>query len=204
LRAKILAQRREAEDRILRLHNSALRGESGNPDDLQGLKFRNGALRGLVDDFKKLADEIDPPPGPDAELQKLMAEYDALVLRLAETRIGRVLALYPPQNSWQPDEVRKQFGGRVAEGDLAVWLLEKRTQIQTHSDRARGALTVRSNLLRRKTEQAAAKAKADDGPALDEGIRTQEQELKLSMIALRGLVDELKKFAEENETPKRK
>ena len=66
------------------------------------------------------------------------------------------------------------------------------------------SLTVRPNLLRRKAEQATAKVKADDGASLDEGLRTQEQELKLATIALRGLIGELKKFADENETPKGK
>jgi serine/threonine protein kinase len=201
LRAKIIGQKTLGQMNLTELHAT---DKIDRPWAVPGLKFRTGALRGLVDDFKKLADEIDPPPGPDAELQKLMAEYDALVLRLAETRVGRVLALYPPQNSWQPDEVRKQFGGRVAEGDLAVWLLEKRTQIQTQADRARGALTVRSNLLRQKAEQATGKAKAGDSASLDEGIRNQEQDVKLATIALRGLIGELKKFADENESPKGK
>ena len=65
LRDRILSQKLEADRHHLRLRPDPHRGPGygGEPADLQGLQVRTGALRGLVDDLKKLADEIDPPKG---------------------------------------------------------------------------------------------------------------------------------------------
>ena len=138
LRSNIRVQKSDAERYLAALQNGARLGLQAAPSVIQDLKFRTAALRALVDDLKKLADEIDPPPGPDAEFKKLMAEYDGVVLRLAEDA-GRPGARPLPRRTkfWDAAEIRRQFGGRLAEGDQAVWLLEKRNEVRTQGDRVR-------------------------------------------------------------------
>jgi len=200
MRAKILTQKKEAEKCIFNLHVRALSGSQGDPADIQSLKFRIGALRGLVDDLKKITDELDPPPTPEAEIKKVMTEYDGLVLRPVNTPVGRVLALFPPEEGWSADNVRKVF---PADSPTAVALLEKRGQIRTQKVRAEQALTNRAQALKKK-EQAKDSSDAEFRARVDDEIRTHEHEAKVATTALRGLIGDLKKQADEIDPPKGK
>src|SRR6185436_8664564 len=104
-----------------------------NPSDIQALKFRVGALRGLVDDLKKLADEIDPPPTPEAEFKKLIDEYDALVLRLVKTPVGRLLVTTKPQE-WKPGELTVS-GLTPDEQNLVIRLLRLRDEVVAQKEK---------------------------------------------------------------------
>jgi serine/threonine protein kinase len=159
------------------------------------VKLRTIALRGLVADLKKMADELDPPATPEAELKKAMADFDAVVLRLADTEVGRILALYPPDRGWGGDAVKRVFPGDPSKGDRAVWLLETRARIQTQADLAGKAIKDRVAQLAHQKEvergdDAEAKAKAV------EAVQRADGEARLRTTTLRGLVGELKQAAD--------
>ena len=135
------------------LQNGARLGLQAAPCD-PGPQVSDRGPAHLVDDLKKLADEIDPPPGPDAAFQKLMAEYDGVVLRLAETRSAGSSPSTPRRSfGTQPRSGSRSAGGwRRAIRPSGRWKSGTRS-----GPRATGSgvsLTVRPNRLRRKAEQA--------------------------------------------------
>src|SRR4029077_9656223 len=78
----------------------------------RALKTVEDALAAIISDVKKLADELHAPaadaPEPDpteAVLKKTMAEYDALVVRLAGHPIGRLVVLV---DSWTAEGLKNR------------------------------------------------------------------------------------------------
>jgi hypothetical protein len=203
LRAKILAQKSLAEAHLSDLHRPAGQGFQIAPSVIQGLKFRTGALRGLVDDLKKLADEIDSPPTLEAERKKAKAEYDALVLRLVNTPVGRVLALFPPDRSWDKGQLYQAYPD-TNQYTPALALLETRSRIQSQVERAEKALAARANFLRQFKDEPQRFAAAEARAAHEESVRKYEHEAKVATTTLRGLVGDLKKTADELDHPKGK
>jgi hypothetical protein len=156
-------------------------------------------MTGLLADLRKLADELTAPAGPaakadnlDAEYKAVMAEYDALTLRLANTPVGRVLALLPPREGWVTEKVRQAIGQDKDKVDRAVRLLEIRDKIISQADKADRALTARHNVRVVETADETWRA---------EVVAMHGQEIKLRTVALRGLVDDLKKLADEIDPP---
>jgi hypothetical protein len=200
-RFKIREQKSVAELNIRQLREFANDGHQGPPEYVQSLKFRNGALRGLINDLKKITDELDPPPTVDDEFKKVMAEYDALVLRLAKTQIGRVLAMFPPGKGMGFNDLSQSFP-KPDDGAQAYKLLEKRGQILAQADVAEKALASRARDLQdlKKHPEWPKELQTTQ----EESIRKYEHEAKVAMAALRTFVDDLKKLADGIDPPKGK
>jgi hypothetical protein len=197
MRAKIFTQKNEAEKHIYNLHLWAQGGYQVNADEVQRLKFRNGALRGLVGDLKKLADEIDPP-GPAVECPKLLAEYDALVLRLAKTPIGRLLA------TTKPKEWRVGTDLPPADQATAVKLLNLRDQVVAQKEAFEGHTRGLKDSTGWKARLEASKGDPEALATHANYIKTHEAGLKLATETLRGLVRDFRKLADEIDPPKGK
>jgi hypothetical protein len=203
LRSKIRKQRTAGESNLFFLASRFAEGSPDTPDQLQAFKFRTGALRGLVDDLKKVTDELDPPPTVESEFKKAMADYDDLVLRLAKTRVGRALALFPSGKSWTVGEFTEAFPNTLDQSQ-AQDLLRKRGQILTQVDAAEKALTPRNNAQRQLKDEPDRFKDPAARAAQDESIRKFEHEAKVATAALRTLIDDLKKLANEIDPPKGK
>jgi hypothetical protein len=203
LRAKIITQSREADKHIYNLHRWAADGYQANPDDVQGLKFRNGALRGLVDDLKKVTDELDPPPTVESEFKKVMADYDALVLRLAKTKVGRALALFPAGKVATADGFNEAFPNPYDLGQ-AKRLLDKRGQILAQVNAADKAISDRTAALVRQKQAEHELADPATRTQITEAIQKAEHDAKVATAALGTLIDDLKKMADEIDPPKGK
>jgi hypothetical protein len=202
VRAKIRVQKVEAEAHLFDLHRS----ETGAPAQsaaLQGLKFRTGAIRGLVDDLKKLADEIDPPPTADAEFKKVMAEYDALVLRLAKTTGGRLLAITKPGN-WGEGDITVAVGPdqtQLAAGKKLLWA---RDQINYQSSEAGRALKDLEGQRQRLKELKEQKAAANRLAEVEDQLRKAEQQLKFRTVTLGEFVGDVRWVADLWDPPAKK
>jgi DNA repair exonuclease SbcCD ATPase subunit len=129
-----------------------------------------------------------------------MAEYDALVLRLARHRVGRVLTIVAA--TWN----EQSLGQRGYEGvDLAtaVKLLNLRDEIKIQAENAASAVRVW-----RENQQNLAKytgpGSEQSRTSLTESIRANERTLKESTETIRGLVADLKKLADELDPPGKK
>ena len=153
----------------------------------QAAKVGTETIRGLLVDLKKLADELDPPKPTaetlEAEYKKVLAEYDALLLRLVNTRVGRVLALYDKEPN--SDKYLKDAGVPDAAVPTAWKLFDLRQKIlaQKHdADEHLSRLHMKNNAT----------------------VPTDEHGLKFRTGALRGLVDDLKKLADELDPPDKK
>jgi hypothetical protein len=146
-----------------------------------------------------VTDELDPPPTPDDEFKKVMADYDALVLRLAKTQVGRALALFPPGKGLGFNELSQSFPN---DGARAYRLLEKRGQILAQADVADKALTSRANELKdlKKHPDWDKETQAKQ----EESIRKHEHEAKVATAAMRTFVEDLKNMADEIDPPKGK
>jgi hypothetical protein len=203
LRFKIRAQKSDAERHINQLHTFANSGQQGSTEDIQGLKFRNGALRGLVDDLKKIADELDPPPTVESEFKKVMAEYDALVLRLAKNPVGRALALFPADKVRTADKFNEAFPNPYDLGQ-AKRLLDKRGQILAQMAAADKAISDRTAAILRQKQAEHELADPATRTQIGDAIQKAEHDAKVATTVLRTLVDDLKKMADELDPPKGK
>jgi chromosome segregation ATPase len=152
------------------------------------VKVGTETVRGLVADLKKLADEIDPPKETaetlEAEYKKVLAEYDALLLRLVNTRVGRVLAIVDEALRGADSEL-KDAG--VADADLPT---------------ARKLHSLRSKILaqKRDADEHVSRLHMKNNAI----VPADELGLKFRTGALRGLVDDLKKVADELDPPGKK
>jgi hypothetical protein len=131
----------------------------------------------------------------EAEFKKVMAEYDDLLLRLAKTRVGRVLATIPVDRSWGDAELQNEFGSNeTARIEQARKLLTLRGQIYNQARQAQNALTERKSRLLSKSAGGVI-------PGIDDEIKKNEQEIKFRTAAIRGIVDDLKTLANEIDPP---
>lgn len=128
-----------------------------------------------------------------AEFKKVMAEYDAIILRLAKTSVGRLLATIRVDRGWGDKDLQVTLGADQAKIELGRKLLTLRDQIYQQSREAEISLNERANRLESK-----ATAKEHELPALiDELIRKNEQDIRFRTATIRGLVDDLKVLADE-------
>jgi hypothetical protein len=166
----------------------------------RAMQTTGDALAALLADLDKVAKELGVVAGkaPDpleADYKKVMAEYDALALRLAKTRVGRLLAVFPPQQ-WPSTEVEKALANDEKKTQLGIRLLTLRDQFREQSLKAEGALSAkRQNLFTKGLELS---------PHLDELILKNEQEVQFRTAAMRGILDDLKKLADEIDPPANK
>jgi Protein kinase domain len=202
LRGEIAAQERMARTSLNERNNRKESKQKAKKEDLipnvdeeirkneHDVRVRTAAIRSLVDDFRKLADEMDPPPSPpdeaEAEFKKVMAEYDALCLRLVNTPIGRALALaegdsIPEAQLKLLPEAGRETARRLL--DLQTSVRKQRAEADKHRERLR--------------------PQPGRGPGLA-GDASDLQGLKFRTQALRGLVDDMRKLADEIDPPDKK
>jgi hypothetical protein len=132
-----------------------------------------------------------------AEFKKVMAEYDALVLRLAKTSVGRLLATIPVDKGWGDAELQNTFGSDKAKIEQGRKLLTYRDQIDKQSRQAETAVVERSSRLKSKETTNV----EDTHPEINELIRKNEQDVRFRTAAIRGIVDDLKTLADEIDPP---
>src|SRR5262249_49259434 len=151
-------------------------------ESVTNLKVRTAAIRSLVDDLKKLADEIDPlgkpidkpDTDPESDFRKVMGEYDALALRLAKTSVGRLLATIPTTRKWTEGDVERAVGSDQVKIGRATKLLTFRDQVTVQATKAETAINERTSRM----HSRATKKKEDLIPNIDEEITKNEQEIR--------------------------
>jgi serine/threonine protein kinase len=200
------AVRRKAEaERGLKDHETVAFHAAAIENAEYEIKLRTTAIRGQVDDLKKMAEELDPTPVPvDAELKKVMGEYDALTLRLVNTPIGRILALVPPDRQWNEGEMTAVAGGDPAKRGQAIRLLDQRRHILDQADLAQKAINARAVAIKQQANDPGRFLEKDARAANEEVIQKNEHDAKVRITALRGLIGDLKKITDELDPPKGK
>src|SRR5262249_44211961 len=146
----------------------------------RGLKTVEDALAAIIADVKKLADELHAPAADAPELdplevalKKVVAEYDALALRLAKTQVGRLLATIPADGNYTDDTIQSTVGTDEKKIDQGRRLLKLRYEITTQARMANASLSERDH--RRLVKQA--NRKDDQGRDFEEEIRKNEQDV---------------------------
>jgi hypothetical protein len=165
----------------------------------QALRWAEDTMTRLVADLKKLADEIEAAgaAGPEADFKKVMAEYDALTERLVKTPVGRLLATFKPGYGWGDAELQNALSDKAQQA-AGRRLLTLRDQIGTQSADVRKAVSelpqYRTGLDQVRAEKPAA---TDTRGALEDAIRVRERAIRFGTEAIRGMVADLKKLADE-------
>ena len=166
----------------------------------RALQTEESALAVLLADLEKVAKElavsgVSKDESADADFKKAMAEYDALVLRLAKSRIGRVLALIEPKSSWSRTDLGAT-GVRSADLSITVQLLQLREKILKQVELADKA---RLDAIDYRKQQEIAQMELDAKRAreLDDMAHRADQNRMVHIAAIRSLVDELKKIADD-------
>jgi hypothetical protein len=145
-------------------------------------------LGGIVHDLTTLAAEFEAAASPEGQFKKVMAEYDALVLRLARHPVGRLLAV--AARNWDQNDIDQLVDLDDAGKKTAGRLLRLRHQLLAEKDRA-------EELVRNIANNRLLAAKDPVQRADDEPIRSMETGLRVSTEAARGLLAELTKLADE-------
>jgi hypothetical protein len=172
----------------------------------RALKTVEDAMAAIIADVKKLADELRAPaadaPAPDpleTEFKKVMAEFDAIALRIAKDPVGRLLATIPPYMGWGDAELQNALGPDKAKVDQGRRLLTFRDLILKQARQAEDSLTLRVNLRMRMKDESPSNNVNDM-----ELNRKAEQDLRFRTATIRGIVDDLKKLADEIDPPAKK
>ncbi len=169
----------------------------------RALQTTEDGMAALLADLDKCAKEMGvaaktKADDPKAEFKKVMSEYDALVLRLAKTKVGRLLATIEPDQSWSTSKIESEVGTdskMVAQGER---LLRLRDRLRAQAFFAEKALSSRESALERK---AIARNELKSGDDTAEMIQKSENELKFRTAALRGILNDLTKLADEIDPP---
>lgn len=159
----------------------------------------------LLADLDKIAKEfgVTLAPGGDpfeGELKRMMVEYESLKLRLAKTTVGRLLATIPEDGGWSMPAVKSTVGPDERMQKQGERLLTLRGQITTQVAKAEAAVSERAARMKSKAESK----KENPVPNIDEAIGKSEQEARFRIAAVRGLVEDLAKLADEIEDPDKK
>jgi len=172
----------------------------------RALKNAEDGMAGVIADVKKLADELrapaaDAPDPVEGEFKKVMAEFDAITVRLAKTSVGRLLATIPYQTAWGEAELQLAFASsEKAKIDQGRRLLTYRDQVMAQAVRATSAFSQRTY----QKEQRLTKKKEDQIPNIDDEIRKCEHDIRFRTATIRGIIDDLKKLADEIDPPDKK
>jgi hypothetical protein len=141
------------------------------------------------------AKPVDPI---ESEFRKVMDEYDALTLRLAKTRVGRVLATFPADRGWGDAELQIEFSSTdKTRIEQARKLLTLRGHIRDQAQKAESSLAQRTAYLRTKATSKKEELLDD----IDNLIRKSELDVKFRTAALRSIIDDLKTLADEIDPP---
>jgi Protein kinase domain len=169
-------------------------------DAERALKVAEDGMTRILTDFKKLADEIEAAASPEGEFKKVMAEFDAIVLRLARHPVGRVLTLVGEK--WKEGDLERR-GLEPPDVQRAVKLLNLREEIKAQSYKVTSAFSAR-----RQNQENLAKHTGPDPDSeewrknITENLRLCEQTITVGTETVRGLMGDLKKLADELDPPK--
>lgn len=171
-------------------------------DSERVLQSYEETMGGIVADLHKLADEFEAKVADDLspDLKKALAEFDALKVRLAKTEVGRVLAIIPPDKEWSTVELGDLFAGDGEKTEPARKLLKLRDQIRLQHM----SLKVASDFVKTKQAMPAGIGDAQEIDAIIKKVRESEQEIRLRTATIRGIVDDLKKLADQLDPPAKK
>ena len=161
---------------------------------------RTQALADFQKEAAEFASAYKGTSPTEAEYKKLMAEYDALTVRLVKTEVGRLLAVIPPPPHGRGDsDIVKVVGNeRLSVGSK---LLDLRDEIYKQSSQAARGITsmngYRENV--RTIENDPKEAKRVD--EIRQLIQETEQQIKFRTEAVRGMLVDFKKLADEIDPP---
>jgi Protein kinase domain len=163
------------------------------------LRTYDETMGGIVADLRKLADEFEVPAKDEAtaEFKKAMADFDALVLRLAKTQVGRLLSSIQYERKWSDDDLVEAFGIDQEKIDLGRMLLRYRDQARSQAVLAEKALG-ESAALQKKQKELGVTQK------IDERIRMYAQDVRLRTATIRVIVEDVKKLADQIDPPAKK
>jgi serine/threonine protein kinase len=208
----------QAETARLEHRNKEIKHEagtiSGHEFDLAraNLKAAERALKTVEDtlthamaNFQKEAAELTKLAKPGAatlaEYKKLTDEYDALTVRLAKTDVGRLLATIPPSVGWGDSDLHLAFGDKKDKISLGRRLLTLREQLlKQHSAVSQAALNI-FNTSRYLDEARTDPKKQEGVESLEASIRQDEQKAKFHTEAIRGMMADFRKLADEIDPP---
>ena len=172
----------------------------------RALKTVEDAMAAIIADVKKLADELRAPaadaPEPDpleTEFRKVMAQFDAIALRLAANPVGRLLATIESDATWDENTLAVPLGQDPTKIQQGSKLLRYRGQIASQARQAEASLRTRVQIRKHKADGS-----LESGFNADEAIRKAEQEVRLRAATIRGLLDDMKKLADEIDPPAKK
>jgi hypothetical protein len=163
----------------------------------QNILVRTAAIRTLLADLGKVADEIAPLPSSEEEFKKLITEYEALLLRLAKTTVGRIQTKIKP-NLVAPVEIPSDF--TQEQKVLATKLLNLRNEFVDQWRLFEGSQEGLD--ASKKDRQASAKGDPKKLADAEAAMRKHETDLRLHVEVLRGLTVDLKKLADQIEAAK--
>ncbi|HKB01321.1 MAG TPA: protein kinase, partial [Gemmataceae bacterium] len=174
----------------------------------QSLEEMHTGLVGFLRDMERIATDLGAKPyrpdavpsasGPEAEFKTVLAEYDALVLRLTRHRVGRVVTVVARQ--WNPGTLEGR-GITGPDQEKAVNLLNLRDEVLTQKEKAEGVLRQIDQNRQRLAEFAAKKADPSAIAEVEETMRQEQAGLRVFTETIRGLVADLAKLADEIDPP---
>jgi hypothetical protein len=170
------------------------------------LRTYEETMGGIVADLRKLADEFAANGTDDLspDLKKALSDFDALKVRLAKTEVGRVLAIISPNRAWSETEIADMYAGQGDKTESARKLLKFRDQIRVQNELADTFTKTRSDLLKSKQALSTAPGDREKLTAIEEQIRSCEHDIRLRTATIRGIVDDVKKLADQFDPPAKK
>jgi signal transduction histidine kinase len=173
----------------------------------RALKTNEETMAAYLADLQALAKELGvagviKADDIEVEFKKVMSEYEALVLRLAKNRIGRILALVEPGRGWST-AILELNGVAAGDQEKAGQLLGLRSQILTQAEAARVA---RFDAKKYRAEQEELRSKLDTKKADEYGemVETVDHDFRVRTAAISSLVNDLKALADDIDPPEKK
>jgi hypothetical protein len=158
-------------------------------------------LGGIVTDLTTLAAEFEASATPEGQFKQVMAEYDALVLRLARHPAGRQITLVG--QNWVHPDIEQRIDLNEEEKMSAIRLLLLRDQVRAQAQKADGRVRQIDIFRERLTEFTAKKSEPSVLAGIEEEIRKEQTPLKVCTETIRGLLTDMTRLADELDPPKK-
>jgi hypothetical protein len=158
-------------------------------------------LGGIVTDLTTLAAEFEASATPEGQFKQVMAEYDALVIRLARHPVGRMIVIV--DRPWDDGHLERRTDLSNADRPKASRLLKLRDQIQVQAEKAKVILRTIDGHRTTIASFTAQKAEASVIAGWEGAIHREETPLKVCTETIRGLLTDMTKLADELDPPKK-
>jgi len=162
----------------------------------RALRTTEESMTTLLADMKKLAAELGLPGTPEEEFKRIRDDYDALLVRLAKSKVGRALVVIK-RGSWNDADLAEQ-NLPADKKELASRMLKLRDEFLRQW--SKGDEAARDLALCASSRSPGNLRNAE----IDARARKGEADLKISNETMRGLLEELNKLADTIDPPAKK